>query len=185
MRTSAERDWREWRGADELRRHYAGVRKRVFGAKPKPFVLRPSPPLEPPPEPVVDLLEGAPRLPWLLARVALRLVCEATGIRGVQVLSDSRRPHFVEARCMCFAICEDGGMSLPNIGRQFNRDHTTVLSGLRKVERLRAADPWYNARIARLIAAARAAVQNTAEEDNRWRTVAEELATTSRLQARR
>jgi hypothetical protein len=31
--------------------------------------------------------------------------------------------------------------ALPAIGRSFNRDHTSVLSGIRKIERLRAQDP--------------------------------------------
>ena len=33
--------------------------------------------------------------------------------------------------------------SLPDIGRAFNRDHTTVLHGIKAVEDLRAEDPAF------------------------------------------
>lgn len=169
----AVHDWRPWDSTDDLQRHYKRVRARLYRASPPP-----SPPLLPPPDPPPatvpesspGLLDGARRLTRLHARIALRLVCEETGIRALSVLSDDRRSHLVRARWLCWAICADAGMSYTQIGQQFRRDHSTVMSGLRNVSRLRV-DKCYNDRLSRLIDAARAAVRAEEEKVAHWSTV--------------
>lgn len=48
------------------------------------------------------------------------------------VLSTSRSQMAVKARLMVWVLLRDLGFSLPEIGRMTNRDHKTVLHGLRK-----------------------------------------------------
>ena len=59
------------------------------------------------------------------------------------VLARDRRPRVVLARKVSMKLARDlTGLSLPQIGRAFaDRDHSTVLSALRSVERDLAADP--------------------------------------------
>lgn len=61
----------------------------------------------------------------IAARVALRhrVTVEA-------MVSKGRLQHVCEARFEAYAIAADAGHSTPKIGRFFNRDHTTVLSGI-------------------------------------------------------
>ena len=42
-------------------------------------------------------------------------------------------------------------MSLPNIGKIFNRDHTTILSSLDNVEKRMAQNPVFRAEIEELV----------------------------------
>lgn len=57
------------------------------------------------------------------------------GLTLAQLRGESRRAHIVAARHQAFYICHKQlCRSLPKIGRYFNRDHTTVLHGIRKVE---------------------------------------------------
>lgn len=51
------------------------------------------------------------------------------------LISPSRAPMLVAARHRAMKIARDAGYSLPQIGRALNRDHTTVLYGLRKTQR--------------------------------------------------
>ena len=42
-----------------------------------------------------------------------------------------------------YVIREKTGMSLPEIGREFGKDHTTVMNAIRKVEDRMAKDPEF------------------------------------------
>jgi chromosomal replication initiation ATPase DnaA len=73
------------------------------------------------------------------------------------IISRRRLPSITRARMALYAAlyraCET---SYPQIGRLLNRDHTTVLYGVREAERDAAADPDYAARLARIVEACRA-----------------------------
>ena len=56
------------------------------------------------------------------------------GLTVKQVMSKSRKTEFVEARWLAYRILYPMGYSLISIGRIFNRDHGTVLNGLRKMQ---------------------------------------------------
>jgi chromosomal replication initiation ATPase DnaA len=70
---------------------------------------------------------------------AISAVSAATGIPGNTLLSPTRTAHVARARHVAMAICRAKGMSLSEIGRAFNRDHTSVLNGLRRVQQWKEA----------------------------------------------
>lgn len=60
-------------------------------------------------------------------------VCTMFGITLCQLTGRQRNAQYVAARHAAMAYCvNDGRWSLPQIGRAFNRDHTTVLYAARK-----------------------------------------------------
>jgi chromosomal replication initiation ATPase DnaA len=69
-----------------------------------------------------------------ISREAVHIVSDATGIPPVVILSKERTREVARARHAAMAICRDRGMSLHAIGKAFNRDHTSVLNGLRRVQ---------------------------------------------------
>jgi hypothetical protein len=68
---------------------------------------------------------------------ALRVVERVAGERGIslaELRSTSRSPRLVRARWAAMtAARSETDASLPQIGRILNRDHTTVLHGLRRM----------------------------------------------------
>jgi chromosomal replication initiation ATPase DnaA len=68
------------------------------------------------------------------------LVSEETGIRLAEIYGHSRVPKVVMARQLVMYICyERHGLSYPAIGHALNRDHSTVLHGVR-AERIRRGE---------------------------------------------
>lgn len=80
-------------------------------------------------------------------------VCARRGVTGLQAKGPSRVAHIARARHEAqWLLREATEMSLPEIGRLFyGRDHTTVLSAVRKIQRLVEATPSYGDEL-RLIA---------------------------------
>jgi len=127
--------------ADELRAHYAAVKARIADAAKRPLpevrpllVVRPAPPKpEPDEEPDLrpPLLAGAP---LGRARGLLEPVLQRHMLTWRQVISKDRKQAIVSARQECMWVLNKAGMSLPMIGRFMNRDHTTVLHGVRTHE---------------------------------------------------
>lgn len=68
-----------------------------------------------------------------LSRIASE-VSQVSGVSLEEMQGRDRRKHIVAARQVCYWQARKSGHSLPEIGRFFNRDHTTVLSGIRKLE---------------------------------------------------
>lgn len=50
------------------------------------------------------------------------------------ILGDSRSPRIVQVRWLTWHVMQASGMSLPEIGKHFGRDHTTILHGLRALQ---------------------------------------------------
>lgn len=74
-------------------------------------------------------------------------------IRRTSILSDRREFKIALARHVCMALAERTlSYSLPRIGRLVNRDHTTVLHGIRRIRVMCVADPAFAARIDALAA---------------------------------
>ena len=138
----------EFTSRNELLAHYAAVKARIAQAaeqraidalcieshpKTRPFAgkayAEPEP--EPDPEPLQNLLAGAPlgRTRDLIAPVLQRHM-----LTWRQVISKDRKQAIVSARQECMWVLNKAGMSLPMIGRFMNRDHTTVLHGVRTHE---------------------------------------------------
>lgn len=62
----------------------------------------------------------------------VRDVCEQHGVSVKEVLGKSKLPKIVEVRQILFWDFREDGMSFPEIGRFFGRDHTTVISGMKQ-----------------------------------------------------
>lgn len=54
------------------------------------------------------------------------------GVPVDRIFSDTREARVVAARRDAWKLARAAGWSLTEIGRAFNRDHTTILVGLRK-----------------------------------------------------
>jgi hypothetical protein len=94
----------------------AGHRKKLEPFKPAP--ARPS-----------AQLSNA-KLQALCTRVA-----DAFGYTLSDVMFGSRQKHIVRARFACYYALRQRGLSFPEIGELLGAHHTSVLSGVRKVER--------------------------------------------------
>jgi hypothetical protein len=78
----------------------------------------------------------------------LDCVCEAYGIKRSELLSNVRTQPIGEARIIGYFLARSRGMSFPRIGRIFNRDHTSVMNGVKTAVKVMARD----AAVARLVA---------------------------------
>jgi chromosomal replication initiator protein len=72
-----------------------------------------------------------------------RIVCHHFKLRSADLLSKDRHKSVAFARHVAMYLCKQRlKCSFPELGRAFgNRDHTTVMSAVRKVESLRTSDP--------------------------------------------
>ena len=71
------------------------------------------------------------------SKAIIREVAEKTGVSYDLIMSPSRNKRIVAARDQAIrAVCDEySNLSLPQIGRIFGRDHTTILHSLRKTRR--------------------------------------------------
>jgi chromosomal replication initiator protein len=78
-----------------------------------------------------------------------RVVCHHFKLRSGDLLSKDRHKSIAFARHVAMYLCKQRlKCSFPELGRAFgNRDHTTVMSAVRKVEHLRGSDPEVRAHI--------------------------------------
>jgi chromosomal replication initiation ATPase DnaA len=68
-------------------------------------------------------------------------VCRFYGVTMIELRSSRRNAQIVLPRQVGYYLSKKlTGKSLPDIGRRFNRDHTSALSGIRKIEKLRTID---------------------------------------------
>lgn len=65
-----------------------------------------------------------------------------------------KRREVAYARFACWAVMRRRGMTLWQIAHRFNRDHSTVVSGLKKAARLEQNRPEFAAMVAHVAAAA-------------------------------
>jgi chromosomal replication initiator protein len=78
-----------------------------------------------------------------------RIVCHHFKLRTSDLLSKDRHKSIAFARHVAMYLCKQRlKCSFPELGRAFgNRDHTTVMSAVRKVEHLRSTDPEVRAHL--------------------------------------
>jgi chromosomal replication initiator protein len=74
-------------------------------------------------------------------------------VSRTDLLSDRRAARLVRARHVAIWLCRRlTTHSLPAIGRQFgDRDHTSVMHALRRIDALMAADPLFDAEMRALL----------------------------------
>lgn len=88
-----------------------------------------------------------------LCRRAVALAARRNGVAAQSILTGDRRRDVVWARHVAMWLARRAGLSLPAIGRALGCDHTTVLNGVRRVDRTAAADPAARAELHQLAAA--------------------------------
>jgi chromosomal replication initiator protein len=78
-----------------------------------------------------------------------RVVCHHFKLRSTDLLSKDRHKSIAFARHVAMYLCKQRlKCSFPELGRAFgNRDHTTIISAVRKVEALRSSDPEVRAHL--------------------------------------
>jgi chromosomal replication initiator protein len=78
-----------------------------------------------------------------------RAVCGHFHLSNTELLSKDRHKSIAFARQVAMYLCRQRlKSSFPELGRAFgNRDHTTVMSAVRRVEALRKKDPQVNAHL--------------------------------------
>jgi chromosomal replication initiator protein len=92
----------------------------------------------------------APRRPDVMSVEDIqRAVCTHFRLSNADLLSKDRHKSVAFARQVAMYLCRQRlKCSFPELGRAFgNRDHTTVMSAVRRVEELRAKDPQVNAHL--------------------------------------
>jgi chromosomal replication initiator protein len=92
----------------------------------------------------------SPRRPDMLSvEDVQRAVCSHFRLSNSELLSKDRHKSVAFARQVAMYVCRQRlKSSFPELGRAFgNRDHTTVMSAVRRVETLRARDPQVNAHL--------------------------------------
>ncbi|MDE2103458.1 MAG: hypothetical protein KGL39_39820 [Patescibacteria group bacterium] len=68
-------------------------------------------------------------------------VAHKSGIATVQLLGERRQKHIAKQRFMLYWLCRElTGHSYPLLGRMLNRDHTTLLHGIKRFEEMRQSD---------------------------------------------
>lgn len=93
----------------------------------------PTAPRPPKPRDVINIVTSMPSEAMPLYKRIMREICQKHQVTMVNLLSDRRARHIVAARYEAmYRMSEEAGMSLPAIGRRFNKDHTTCLYGIRK-----------------------------------------------------
>jgi len=104
-----------------------------------PLIADPAP--APKPEPAVpaikpiwfSIIEAGPRR-YYIQEIQLA-VCEHFGVPMSELLSSRRGIRIVTPRQIGYYLAKKlTGRSLPEIGRRFNRDHTSALHGIRMIE---------------------------------------------------
>lgn len=71
----------------------------------------------------------------------IRMVCEGFGLSREALASKSRKQEYVHARNAVFFLArKHTELSLQEIGRQFNRSHSTVIKGITSLEREMSRD---------------------------------------------
>lgn len=127
----------------DLHNHYKAVRARLNGGQPpKPQALTepqpeatPAPPAIPPltalATPAEDLIRGLRGFPAIREKVLP--VLSRHNIRWVDAVGKSQKWKYTKCRFEIYVTLRAHGLSLSQIGRLCgDRDHTTVLHGIRK-----------------------------------------------------
>jgi chromosomal replication initiation ATPase DnaA len=88
----------------------------------------------------------------LTPRLIQTVAAEQYGLTHAQLLGRRRLPRFVLARHIAMLLCLEmlPGASLPQVGRWFHRDHTTVLHARDVMCRKIAADPKFAKKVEEL-----------------------------------
>lgn len=142
---------------DELRRAIL----RASYASQTPVAVCERPPVEEPiqepevqPEPQIEvdnykIPDEPPPAYYPSIASIVRLVCDRYKVSRVDLVSDRRHMGIVRPRQIVMALARSLTLqTMPAIAKHLGkRDHTTIIHGVRKIAKLRAADPKFDAEI--------------------------------------
>jgi hypothetical protein len=74
-----------------------------------------------------------PLLPRCGIKKITNFICRRTGYSPEELRGASQEPNLVRARWEAFVVAKKKGYSVCEIGREYNRDHSTVRYGLAKM----------------------------------------------------
>ena len=101
-------------------------------------------------KPAPVIVGAIPRKPHL--RDIVSVVAHFYDTTSVDIMSESHKPEHVAARHACFYIsrivCEK---SYKAIGRDFGRDHSTIVSAVTRMEKRIASDPEFDSALKHII----------------------------------
>lgn len=101
-------------------------------------------------------------LPQPTIRGIQEAVCARYAVTMHHLLSDRRARCVARPRQVAMYLAHElTGRSLPVIGRAFNRDHTTIMHGIRQIRLLAEADADFGERVAALLCELRPAHDST------------------------
>jgi chromosomal replication initiator protein len=102
-------------------------------------------------ESLKDLVDAAARI--VTVEKIQKLVCHKYKIKLTQLKSKNNSPKVAFPRQIAMYLAKElTGTSLPEIGKKFGgKHHTTVLHSIRKIEKMREAQPEFNKEINSLI----------------------------------
>ena len=87
-----------------------------------------------------DYLSAAPfgvnKTPMDISRDQVRMIAFNHCVSVKAIMSPNQERRVAHARFAAYVALRDRGLSLPQIGHFFKRDHTTVLHGLRRAKEL-------------------------------------------------
>lgn len=67
--------------------------------------------------------------------IIINIILDFFDIKSDKLFGASRKAEYVRARCICFYVLrKHTTMSLKGIGRLFNKDHSTIIYAIRRVE---------------------------------------------------
>jgi chromosomal replication initiation ATPase DnaA len=72
-----------------------------------------------------------------LVKSIAHAVCEKSGTQVSEVFSTNRARHVVATRHLVMYLAHKAGLSYPEIGKAINRDHTTVMEGVKAEQKRR------------------------------------------------
>lgn len=78
------------------------------------------------------------------AQAAITAASIAFGIPEAAILSPRRTKRVVLARFAAWALVRDEGATIAEIGHEFNRDHTSILNGLRRAAEIGAESSGFS-----------------------------------------
>lgn len=100
---------------------------------------------------IKDILNDIQPLPVTISRIVDE-VSRTTGISVEDIYSRKRTADVSIARKMCFYIIREvTNMSYKNIGKEFDRDHSTVLYNIEEIENQIKTDSTLNSRVSDII----------------------------------
>ncbi len=97
-----------------------------------------------------ELLGGAEPVSVTVDRI-IAAVSARYGVSREEIVGSKRNKEIADARHIAIYLIRNiTEMSLPNIGKMFGKDHSTVLSSIQKITKRTHADPLFNAEISDL-----------------------------------